>query len=313
MSRIVVVGSINMDLVNHVDDFPLPGETIHGHGVEYLPGGKGANQAVAAARAGGDVRMIGAVGGDVFGRELLASLSGAGVRTDTVAVKEGTSGLAFITVSRTGENQIILSAGSNGKLTAEDVPPERLAEAEWVLLQNEIPQAVNRFVLEKVRHTGAKVIYNPAPARPIEPDLYPLIDVIAVNETEAESLTGVNVRGKEDAALAAAEFARRGVRSVVVTLGAKGACYFGPEGETWFAPAFSVTPVDTTAAGDTFLGAFAAACADGMETAAALRFASAAAAIAVSRKGAQASIPVRDEILGLLASDKGAGENPPSK
>lgn len=306
MNRVLVVGSINMDLVNHVDEFPLPGETIHGRGVDYLPGGKGANQAVAAARAGGDVRMVGAVGDDTFGPQLLASLRNSGVGTESVAVKQGTSGLAFITVSGSGENQIILSAGSNGRLTPEDVPAERLASADWVLLQNEIPWAVNRHVLEQCRGLGVKVMYNPAPARPIEADAYPLIDVIVVNETEAETLTGIEVGNRDDAEAAARELLRRGVRCVIVTLGAKGSLCLGGEGEAFFTPAFSVTPVDTTAAGDTFIGAFAAACANGTPSSEALRFASAAAALAVGRKGAQSSIPERGDIVRLLEADAAA-------
>ncbi|GIO11185.1 ribokinase [Cohnella xylanilytica] len=305
MSRIVAVGSINMDLVNHVAEFPLPGETIHGRGTEYLPGGKGANQAVAASLAGGNVAMIGAVGEDSFAEPLLASLRDRGVDVSGVLRKPGTSGLAFITVSDAGENQIILSEGSNGRLRPEDLPAEKLAEADAVILQNEIPWETNLRAMEICRTGRAKVVYNPAPVKPIPQEAYPLIDLLVVNETEAEGLSGVPVDGLEGAEKAAKELLGRGAGSVLVTLGAQGSYYLGPDGGGIRTPAFPVRPVDTTAAGDTFIGALVTAEAGGMKTADALRFASAASAIAVTRKGAQASIPTRDEIERMVAPSNG--------
>lgn len=301
MSRIVIIGSINMDLVNHVQDFPKPGETIHGRGVEYLPGGKGANQAVAASLAGGDVTMIGAVGQDSFAEPLLDSLRERGVETGGVVRKPGTSGLAFITVSDAGENQIILSEGSNGQLRPEDVPAAKMADADAVILQNEIPWETNLHAMQVCRSLRAKVVYNPAPVRPIPAEAYPLIDLLVVNETEAAGLSGIEVESREDAERAGQELLSRGARSVLVTLGSKGSLYLGEKGEAVFTPSFQVQAVDTTAAGDTFIGALAAAEAQGLATADALRFATAASAIAVTREGAQASIPTRTEIERFLA------------
>ncbi|WP_027092196.1 ribokinase [Cohnella thermotolerans] len=305
MSRIVVAGSMNMDLVNYVEKFPQPGETIHGRGVEFLPGGKGANQAVAASLAGGDVVMIGAVGEDAFSEPLLDSLRRNGVAVDGVVRKPGTSGLAFITVSDAGENEIILSEGSNGRLRPEDVPAGKLADAAAVVLQNEIPWETNLHVLEACKSGRAKVVYNPAPVRLIPPEAYRLIDLLVVNETEAEGLSGIEVAGREEAERAARELIGRSAGSVLVTLGAKGSLYVDSEGETVFTPSFAVKAVDTTAAGDTFIGAFVAARARGLKTRDALRFATAASAIAVTRKGAQASIPTREEIERFLADRAG--------
>lgn len=307
MGRIVVVGSINMDLVNRVAAFPEPGETIEGRGTAYSPGGKGANQAVAAALAGGDVAMIGAVGEDAFAEPLLNSLRERGVDVAGVVRKPGTSGLAFITVSDAGENEIILSPGGNGLLRPEDVPAARLAEADAVVLQNEIPWETNWHAMRACREGRAKVVYNPAPVRPLPAEAYPLIDLLVVNETEAEGLTGITVASREEAERAARELVRRGAGSALVTLGARGSLFADAEGRCLFTPSFAVRAVDTTAAGDTFVGAFAAAGARGKTAADALRFAAAAAAIAVTREGAQASIPNREETERFLAEREAEG------
>jgi len=309
MSRIVVIGSINMDLVNHVAQFPQPGETIRGRGVEFLPGGKGANQAVAASRAGGRVEMIGAVGQDSFAAPLLDSLRASGVGTGGVQAKEGTSGLAFITVSEAGENMIILSEGSNGQVSPDDIPEAALAGAALALFQNEIPWEANLRGMKLAKAAGAKVFYNPAPVRPIPKEAYPLVDLLVVNETEAEGLSGVPVDGVEDAERAAAALIARGAGGVLVTLGSKGSYYAEAGAEGRFTPARQVRAVDTTAAGDTFIGAFAAAAAEGRPAAEALAFATAAASIAVTRPGAQASIPRREEIEAALAGPA-TGEQP---
>jgi ribokinase len=306
MKRIVIVGSINMDIVNRVRSHPKPGETVRGLGTAYYPGGKGANQAVAAAQAAGpSVRaaMVGAVGTDAFGGELLAALRGKGVDVSGVRCLEGSSGLAFITVSEDGENNIILNAGANGA-----VSPRLLTDAVWqdaavVLLQNEIPWETNRAVLEQAAERGVPVYFNPAPAFRLPEDAMPLVSCLIVNETEAEFMTGIPVRNAIQAEEAADALLARGARSAIVTLGRQGSLYAGPEGSVP-TPAFPVTPVDTTAAGDTFIGAFAAARAEGRPVAASLRFASAAAALAVTRPGAQSSIPARAEIDRLESSRK---------
>ncbi|WP_339278620.1 ribokinase [Paenibacillus sp. FSL W8-1187] len=299
-SRILVAGSINMDIVSRVARFPEPGETISGRGTSYHPGGKGANQAAAAAKAGAACSMLGAVGGDPFGDALVASLEDAGVGVQSVLTKDGTSGLAIITVNEGGENHIVLSAGANGLLTAEDA----LAEADWrgvyaVLLQNEIPWETNEALIRSAGEAGVRVWLNPAPAREVPAELLPLLDTIIVNETEAAAVSGLPVPDR-----AAAELLARGARRVVVTLGEQGCLCADAAGERLSVPAYAVEAVDTTAAGDTFIGAFAAASAAGTDTEAALRFAAAAAAIAVTRPGAQASIPSRDEIEAFLARER---------
>ncbi|WP_274651211.1 ribokinase [Paenibacillus humicola] len=300
MSKIVVVGSINMDIVNEVVRFPEPGETIHGRGTSYQPGGKGANQAVASSLAGGETVMAGAFGDDAFGGVLRSSLREHGVDTTHMITKQGSSGLAFITVSDSGENQIILSAGSNGELTPGDISEAAFVGAAFVLLQNEIPPEVNLRVMKLCADHGIKVCYNPAPAATIPAEVFPLIDTLVVNETEAAVVSGIRVCTAEDAEAAANKLRQAGVANVIVTLGGNGVYALDAAGVSHRVPAFRVEAVDTTAAGDTFIGAYAAALAGGHEVAEALRFASAAAAISVTRQGAQSSIPQREEIERFL-------------
>jgi ribokinase len=302
MKQIVVVGSINMDLVANVEAFPKPGETIHSLGVAYLPGGKGANQAVAAARSGARVRMVGAVGTDSFGRALVDNLAASGVDTAGVLRKESHSGIAIITVDRTGENCIVLSGGSNKAFGFGEIE-DRIPwdDAFAILLQNEIDWQVNEAVMREARRRGVPVWFNPAPAVKPEPEMLGMIDTCVLNETEIEVLTGMNVSGPEEAERAAGLLAESGVSQVVVTLGDKGCVRVGRDGGTVRVPAFRVRAVDTTAAGDTFIGAMAAASSEGKRAPEALRFASAAAALAVTRPGAQASIPARDEVERMLA------------
>jgi ribokinase len=303
MRNIVVIGSINMDVVNQVKWHPLPGETIHGLGTTYSPGGKGANQAVAAARAGASVRMLGAVGSDAFGQELLDTLRGYGIDTEWVRVKQGSSGLAFITVSQTGENNIILSAGANGAITVDDIVAAEtvLEEADAVLFQNEIPWQVTSWAIKRAKALGKQVFFNPAPARAVTDNVLGSVDVLVLNETEAEVITGISVTGEGHAEAACAQLLQSGCKAVVLTLGTKGSVYMDGQGRRVVTPAFRVAAVDTTAAGDTFIGALATRLHPDGDLGEALRFASAAAAIAVTRRGAQASIPERAEVEAFLA------------
>jgi ribokinase len=304
MGKIAVVGSINMDVVNRVERHPLPGETVSGLETAYIPGGKGANQAVAAARAGAQVLMIGAVGQDPFGGPLVEALGKAGVDTAGVLEKEGTSGMAFITVDAHGENNIILSPGANGRLSAEDMEAGLIGAAGGsggaglggVLLQNEIPWETTAAAVRHARAYGAAVYLNPAPARKVEDEVLALVDVLVVNETEAAAISGLEVASREHAEAAAEWLLGRGVGEVIVTLGAAGVVYASKQGERISAPAFRVEAVDTTAAGDTFIGSYAAARDRGESVQEALRWANAAAAIAVTRPGAQSSIPSADEV-----------------
>lgn len=291
-----------MDVVNHVKQHPQPGETIHGMGTAYSPGGKGANQAVAAALAGGAVVMLGAVGNDGFAQSLLPALAGCGVDTQHVLHKDTASGLAFITVAESGENTIILSAGANDALTAQDVTAaaKDLAEPDVLLLQNEIPWSSTVGALQHFHSLQTRVYLNPAPARDVAQDLLKLIDVLILNETEAQALTGVPVKSLKDAQQAATQLQANGANVVVITLGANGSVCVCTDGTSIHTPAFAVQVVDTTAAGDTFIGALAVASGKDLPTADALRFASAASAITVTRKGAQGSIPTRVEIERFL-------------
>jgi len=303
VAQLAVIGSINMDVVNQVVKHPMPGETIHGRGTSYHPGGKGANQAVAAARAGAAVRMAGAVGTDFFGPVLLDALAGHGVHTGTVLPLESTSGLAFITVDAEGENSIILSAGANGRFTPErlrSIWPE-LEGCSAVLLQNEIPWDTTFAAMKLAQDRGMRIYFNPAPALRPQQETFPLLHCLILNETEAGFITGrilSNDESEEEVAIH--QLLDCGAESVILTLGGKGLLYGDRNGGRLRLPAYQVQPVDTTAAGDTFIGAYAAAKEQGNSVEDALRFAAAAAAIAVTRNGAQESVPSRAEILAFL-------------
>lgn len=302
MGIIVVAGSINMDLVSRVKQFPQPGETIHSTEVAYHPGGKGANQAVAAARTGASTIMIGAVGNDAFGAPLINSLSGYGVNSEAVTVVPSTSGLAFITVTESGENNIILSQGANGQLQWDEVERQldRLLDIEAILLQNEIPWAVNRAIIAYASSKGISIFYNPAPAAAVPTDVLPQVHTIFLNETETETVTGIAPTTDSQREEAARQLLSQGVQAVIITLGSDGCYYHDQSGKSFAMPAFSVKPVDTTAAGDTFIGAYASARCSGETPEASIQFAAAAAAIAVTRDGAQTSVPDRDEVLAFL-------------
>ncbi|MFD1957623.1 ribokinase [Paenibacillus thailandensis] len=304
MRNIIVVGSINMDVVSSVEQFPKPGETIHARGAAFHPGGKGANQAVASSLAGASTVMVGAVGSDAFGEPLLQSLKQYGVGTDEISVVQGISGMAFITVSANGENQIVLCEGANALVdwTLVGRSAESWSKDTVILLQNEIPWATNQAVLNHASKTGARVFYNPAPAAPVPDESLPFVHTIILNETETETITGI--RPDDDSGLeeAASGLLQKGVEAAIITLGAEGCFYADRSGRRHRIPAFRVSPVDTTAAGDTFIGAYAAASLNGIEPAEALRFASAASAIGVTRAGAQTSVPTRSEIEAFLQS-----------
>lgn len=302
--RISVIGSINMDVLNRVSSHPKLGETTLGFKTSYYPGGKGANQAVAAARAGASVWMVGAVGTDVFGADLLSQLKRMGVDTTHVQQKGEGSGVAFITVDDNGENTIILSPGANAMVSDSDVQSaaDIIARSNMLLLQNEIPWEATFAAMKMARRYQVPVVFNAAPAVELPSDVMQWIDVLVVNELETGTILHQDVHSVQDAAAAAEDIILMGIPAVIITLGANGCFYADQQGVRVHTPAFAVKSVDTTAAGDTFIGAFAAVGILG-DVQYALQFASAASALSVTRNGSQASIPLKSEILEFLAGN----------
>jgi ribokinase len=307
-NSIVVIGSLNMDFVIAVDRLPLPGETILGRNFRMIPGGKGANQAYAAAKLAGSgtvLRMLGRVGADSFGTALKNNLAAVGVDIGAVLdTNAEATGVACIHVDDAGQNSITVAPGANAVLSAADIDSERraLEGARCVLLQLEVPMEAVAAGLREARRVGATCILDPAPARALPREILELVDIATPNENEACVLAGVppsRVNATEAVALGN-RIRELGVRSVIVKLGDQGCVYCGPDG-TFSAPPFPVRAVDSTAAGDTFNAALSVALAEGAAMENALRFANAAAAISVTRAGAQTSAPVRAEVESLLA------------
>jgi ribokinase len=300
--HILVVGSSNTDMIIRMDRLPGPGETLLGGEYTTAAGGKGANQAVGAARAGGRVIFVGRVGTDGLGRSALANLRRDGVDVKhVVRDREAPSGVALIFVARGGENSIAVASGANDRLSPADV--ERAGAAfrrtSVLLVQLETPLNTVARAVELASDAGVRVILNPAPARALPDRILRKVSILTPNEHEAEILTGIKVGDKAGAARAAGALIARGVKTVIITLGANGA--FVAEGrERRLIRGFKVRAVDSTAAGDIFNGALAVALAEGRELMDAVRFAQAAAAISVTRAGAQPSAPLRAEIDRLL-------------
>jgi len=301
---IVVFGSINMDLVVRTPRLPTPGETLTGHTFFTAPGGKGANQAVACARLGAPTRMVGRVGDDLFGEQLRASLRSFGVQDDGVLTTPGPSGVALIAVDDTAENTIVIVPGANGAVSIADIPrlERALDGARALLVQLEVPIETVVAAARAAHTRGVTVILDPAPALPLPDELYALADIITPNEHEAATLTGIAVRDDQGAIAAARALIARGARRVALKLGARGALTADAEGEQFWSP-FTVTPVDTVAAGDAFNGGLAVALSEGRSFNEAIRWGLAAGALSVTRHGAQPSMPERNEVLTLLAQE----------
>ena len=298
MKKIVVLGSTNTDMVVKSARIPAPGETILGGRFLMNPGGKGANQAVAAARLGGDVAFIAKVGDDLFGREARSLFAKEGIRTDYVFTDPNEpSGVALIMVDDKGENCIAVASGANGLLSPADLAPARsvIERAGLLLMQLETPVETVLCAAQWAAAKGVPVVLNPAPACRLPDELFACLGMITPNETEAELLTGIKVHDDASAEAAARALCAKGVKRVVVTLGAKGAFVYA-DGRGARVPAFKVEAVDTTAAGDVFNGALAVALTEDRPLAAAVSFAAKAASISVTRMGAQASAPYRNEI-----------------
>jgi ribokinase len=300
---ITVVGSLNMDLCVETGRFPKPGETILGRTFRQTPGGKGANQACALARLGAPVQLIGCVGDDAFGREMAASLSAFGAGLDGLVHRiDASSGVAFILVDDRGENQIIVVSGANAMLSVDDIHRHAvlIRQSKAVVAQLEVPLSAVEAALTIGRDAGALTILNPAPAQPLGDEWLKLCDWIIPNEIEAARLLGQRPEESTDARQLSAMLRRRAPGTgVVITLGAAGA-WLDHREERVLIPAFPVQAVDTVGAGDAFVGAFAARMVEGASAREAVEFAAAAAALAVTRVGAQAGLPTRSEVEKLL-------------
>ncbi len=299
MAKILVVGSINMDLVVRVPHTPNPGETILGEKFETFPGGKGANQAVAASRMGGEVALVGRVGNDDFGDRLIQGLVENQIKT-TFIIKdsEAPTGIAMITVAADGENMIVVASGANGEVSAEDVNNTRelMREADLLLVQLECPLETVSEAIDLAKAYEVPVVLNPAPAQPLSKALLEKVDYLTPNETELTLLGG-----EKDVESGIKKLRRMGVRNLVLTMGANGARVVTDEVDQHI-PAYEITVVDTTAAGDAFNGALAVGLAEGKPLLEAVRWGVAAGSLATAKHGAQPSLPTRDEVEVFLRS-----------
>ena len=297
MNKIVVIGSSNTDMVVRSETLPRPGESVLGGDFMMAGGGKGANQAIAVARMGHKVIFSAAVGRDMFGDSAIAGYQRFGVDTSYIVRKDTPSGIALIMVDSAAQNSISVALGANNCLTAEDVMPalEHISEGDIVLLQLEIPMSTVDACVAVAAQKGAKVVLNPAPAAVVCEQRLSKLYLITPNQTEAQTLTGIEVVDEASATAAAKALTAKGVERVVITMGSQGSFLY-QDGEGVIIPAHKVAAVDTTAAGDVYNGALCAAIAEGMTLEDALCFATKAAAISVTRPGAQPSVPSREEV-----------------
>ncbi len=300
--NIVVIGSSNVDMVIKADRLPKPGETVIGGEFHKAAGGKGANQAVAAARAGGNVTFIASVGDDMFGHEAISRFKKDGINVDHIKIDpDHPSGTALILVDEKGENSISVASGANMSLDEYDLKDAHgsIANSKVVLMQLETPIRTIEAAAEMAERAGVKIILNPAPAQRLSDSLLKRVFILTPNETEAELLSGIKVESQEGAVQAAKILIEKGVEVVMITMGKKGVLLHTAS-ECKMIPSFDVKAVDTTAAGDTFNGALAVAVAEGKSLDDAIKFASAAGAISVTRMGAQPSAPRRNEIESMM-------------
>ena len=299
---IAVFGSINLDLVVRAARLPKPGETLSGHAFQTIPGGKGANQAVACARLGAKTIMVGRVGEDEFGGRLKNELGTAGVDHSNVKFDPTvSSGVAVIAVDDTAENMILVVPGANGKVNDEDLQrlESVLSQSEILLLQLEIPLQIVVAAAKLAKKMGVKVILDPAPAQPLPEEIYPVLDIITPNETEAETLVGIPVKTIEDASRAAQVLKSRGAQNVIIKMGSRGAFASLEEKEEFFA-SFPVEAVDTVAAGDAFNGALAVGLSEDNTIEEAIRWGLAGGAFSVTKEGAQPAMPDRNQLFAIL-------------
>jgi ribokinase len=298
MRKIYVVGSINRDLVVYVDGLPRPGETVFGNRFQQFPGGKGANQAVAASRLGGDVHLVGNVGSDAFGKEMRDFLAAENINTSEIAIIDtAPTGIALITVDSASENSIVVVSGANMVWHTRDLTRMKAGRGDIVICQFEIPLEIIESVFERSKKTGATTILNPAPIKPATERMLRNVNYLVVNEVELEAFSGAPVNPVDPASVYAAmgKLHERGPHAVVATLGPRGALVSGPTGR-YEAKGHKVNAVDTTGAGDCFIGGFAAALAKLDSVSGAINFANKAAAISVTRRGAASSFPIATEV-----------------
>ncbi|MCU6665526.1 ribokinase [Silvania hatchlandensis] len=304
--KLVVLGSINADHILNLESFPTPGETVTGNRYQVAFGGKGANQAVAAGRSGADIAFIACTGDDDTGERVRKQLESDNIDIAPVSVvQDESTGVALIFVNAEGENVIGIHAGANAALTVERVEAQRdsIAGAEALLMQLESPVESVLAAANIAHENHTTVVLNPAPARVLSDELLALVDIITPNETEAEKLTGIRVENDDDAARAAKALHDKGIGTVIITLGSRGV-WASVNGDGRRVPGFKVQAIDTIAAGDTFNGALVTALLEGEPLDKAIRFAHAAAAIAVTRTGAQPSVPWRNEIDEFLSQQR---------
>lgn len=299
---VLVFGSLNMDLVTRTQRLPQPGETIAGYSFETVPGGKGANQAVAVAQLGVPVQMRGRVGGDEFGKMLIESLQLVGVNCEGVKIDEAlSSGVAAIAIDDSGENHIIIVPGANGQVDLSDVDRLPLLTSKVLLLQLEIPLAIVLAAAQAAQQAGVTVILDPAPApMQLPAELYAAVDILTPNQVEAAQLTGISVNDEASVVQAARQLRQQGIGTVIIKMGAQGALCATAAGEFWVLP-FGVMAIDTVAAGDAFNGGLAAALAEGLPLPEACRWAAAAGALAATVRGAQSAMPTRAELMRLMS------------
>lgn len=298
MKKIIVIGSSNVDMVVRTSHLPAPGETILGGEFFMNQGGKGANQAVAIKRLGGNLIFMAKLGNDVLGRQPVGYFKKEGIDTRYIALDEDSaSGVALISVDDHAENSIVVASGANMLLNEQDVDKmlEEMCEGDILLMQLEIPLQTVEYAARKAFGKGVKVVLNPAPARSLPKELFRHLYMVTPNRIEAEMLTGIKIANDADVEKVAEEICAMGVKNVIITLGSKG-CLIREEGVSYRIDAFKVEPVDTTAAGDTFNGALCVGLSEGIDLKQAAVMASKASSIAVTRMGAQSSIPYREEL-----------------
>ena len=305
MKKICVIGSLNMDLVVNVDEMPKKGQTLIGSSFKEVPGGKGANQAVAIARLGGDINMIGKVGSDSFGKTLIEQLKNDNVDTEYVQIENCASGVAMITVDKNAENSIVVAPGANFRVLEEDIDKciDGIKKSDIVVLQLETPLNTIKYALEKSKELGKYTILNPAPAVKLGDEIIRNVDLLTPNETELEILSGVKIENEDDIKKAAHVMIEKGVKELIVTLGSKGSLYINEETMN-FKKSYKVEAIDTTAAGDSYTGALAVAFSKNETIEEAMDFASKVGALSVMKEGAQTSLPTLEDVLNFKGANK---------